>query len=149
MQPISSSKCFLIICCGQQLYAESTLILRFEWSMVWDWAWDWNNILLISFLRSIHEVCILHLPIWATLKFHIYGVSSLPINNVIGILNLLLEACIKYYVGGEVHICAALFVEHLQNLKKNIINLQRKKIKLCFHIWFLFVTQGVKFKHFG
>ena len=43
---------------------------------------------------------------------------------------------------------AAPFIEHLRNLKTFITNLQTKQIKLYFHVWFLFVTQGVKFKHF-
>ena len=40
------------------------------------------------------------------------------------------------------------FVEHLRNEKKSIIKLQKKKIKWYFCRWFLFLIQGVKFKHF-
>ena len=41
------------------------------------------------------------------------------------------------------------FVEHLQNLKRYILKIQKKKIKWFFHIQLVFVTQGVNFKQYS
>ena len=57
---------------------------------------------------------------------------------------------VTYILILSLNLRAAPFVEHLPNKRKiyYCINLQKKKIKLYFHTWFLFVIQGVKFKHF-
>ena len=71
-----------------------------------------------------------------------YSILSLNMNIYIHSISC------DYYFRGKVSLnlspCAAPFVEHLQKWKISIIKIQKKKIKRFFHIWLVFVTQGLR-----
>ena len=71
-----------------------------------------------------------------------YSILSLNMNIYIHSISC------DYYFRGKISLnlspCAAPFVEHLQKWKISIIKIQKKKIKRFFHIWLVFVTQGLR-----